>query len=167
MNAQGAPKPMTATVDHKTRMVSLLIRSCYTAQNGYRCAASAVEDETLKRLFEIYAQQRTRFAQELREYLPMEETDFAIEKSIASLDGEAGNARPVSRQESIRNCLEMDARNLALYKETLDHRALPTRAHFVIASQLALMQRVHDRMSLMLNERSHTHSGLHSTRIST
>lgn len=139
---------MTATLDYKTDLISRLINSCYNAQAGYRQAASCVEDATLKRLFEIYAQQRTRFAEELTEYLPAYEVRFAQEcetESQPRLYGESG-------QEFLRQCLEADARNLAHYKEALAHRALPSRAQFVISSQLALMERVHDRLTSILAE---------------
>ena len=140
---------MTAVADQKTKLVSQLINSCYKAQEGFRTAASSVEDQTLRRLFEIYAQQRTRFAEELREYLPNEvatETNYGYAGAFASAGAENG-------KDSIRQCLEIDSRTLALYKEALSHRALPTRAHFLISSQLALLERVHDRMNGMFDER--------------
>ena len=151
---------MTAVTDQKTRLVSQLINSCYRAQDGYKTAASTVEDHTLRRLFEIYAQQRTRFAEELREYLPYEaatETNYA--SGLALEDTENG-------RDSIRECLEIDSRTLALYKEALSHRALPTRAHFLISAQLALLQRVHDRMNGMFDQRVAGRSCLQEQRIS-
>ena len=138
---------MTAALDYKTQLVSQLISSCYKAQNGYRSAASAVEDDTLKRLFQIYAQQRTRFAEELREYLPPDSVDVDAERAEQIF----ADARYVSGDESIRECLEIDSKTVDLYKRALAHRALPTRAHFLISSQLALLERVHDRMNMMLH----------------
>lgn len=142
---------MTAAIDYKTRLVTQLISSCYKAQNGYRSAASAVEDDALRRLFEIYAQQRTRFAEELREYLPISESIEGHGETPAYM---FSDERSRSGRESIRQCLEIDSRTLDLYKEALAHRSLPTRAHFLISAQLALMQRVHDRMSTMLQDRA-------------
>ena len=140
---------MTATVDYNTKLVGELIRSCYKTQEGFRSAAKTVKDDSLKRLFELYAQQRTRFAAELREHLP-----FDVWSEEQELLGEhEGLFKGANRLDSIRECLAMDARTLALYKKALAERALPTRAHFVISSQLALMQRVHDRMQMMLQER--------------
>ena len=140
---------MTATADTKSILLSQLIDSCYRARERYRSAASEVEDQTLRRLFEIYAQQRTRFAAELREYVPDGENldDFAATPS------ELHSGARVDRHSSLRECLEMDARNLALYRDALAHRTLPTRAHLTISAQLALMQRVHDRMNTMVAER--------------
>jgi hypothetical protein len=137
---------MTAPIDNKTRLVSQLIRSCYDAQEGYRCAASAVEDENLRKLFEIYAQQRTRFAEELRAYLPMDGGECGGRENSPEIFGE----RESTARDSIRECLETDSRTVALYKDALAQRALPTRAHFLISSQLALMERVQDRMNVML-----------------
>src|SRR5687768_2253544 len=122
---------MTAATDQRATLVSQLINSCYRAQDSYRTAASLVEEKTLRRLFEIYAQQRTRFAEELREYLPH---DLAPEDH-----GYGATFAPAGCEnatDSIRECLEMDSRTVALYKEALAHRALPTRAHFLISSQL-------------------------------
>jgi hypothetical protein len=153
---------MTAVSDQKTRVVSQLINSCYRAQDGYRTAASTVEDQTLRRLFEIYAQQRTRFAEELREYLPTEvatETNHGFSGAFALDSGE-------NEKDSIRECLEIDSRTLALYKEALAHRALPTRAHFLISSQLALLERVHDRMNGMFDGRVSSQPYLREQRIS-
>jgi hypothetical protein len=135
---------MSLTIDKKAALVSELISSCYAAKNGYRSAAHAVEDNALRRLLEIYAQQRTRFAQELSEYLPVEarfqQDDFS-ELSLAS---------GATQRDSIAECLKMDSKTLALYKEAVAQRSLPSRAHFLISSQLALMERVHDRMNLLL-----------------
>src|SRR5688572_30726918 len=100
---------MTATVDQKTTLVSQLINSCYKAENGYRSAADSVEDATLKRLFEIYAQQRIRFAEELREYLPETAEDLDQQPSLTSTAGSTAVAG--DRQASLKRCLEMDARN--------------------------------------------------------
>lgn len=139
---------MTATLDYRSRLVSELISSCLKAREGYRLAADLVEDAGLKRLFEIYAQQRSRFAKELTAYLPLDEADMGgTEMPFAT--GE----RVLTRQESIRECLTMDARTLALYKEAIAQRTLPTRAHFLISAQLALLQQVYDRMRTILNEK--------------
>jgi len=140
---------MTAVADQKTKLVTQLIHSCYRAQDGYRAAASSAGDQSLRRLFEIYAQQRTRFAEELREYLPNTEPAQMDAHYAAAFD-EEGSGRD---KDSIRECLAIDSRTLALYKEALAHRALPTRAHFLISSQLALMERVHDRINVMLDQR--------------
>ena len=139
---------MTATIDNKTRLVSQLIKSCYKAQEGYRSAASAAEDESLRKLFQIYAQQRTRFAEELRQYLPLEgECSEGVDTDGAFGLRKEGTTRNGDR---VRECLDIDSRTVALYKEAVAQRALPTRAHFLISSQLALMERVQDRMNAML-----------------
>ena len=154
---------MTLTADNDTKLVSELISSCHKAQDGYRSAAKSAEDSSLKRLFEIYAQQRTRFAAELREYLPV----------VEGWDVQTGDAEEpdcavagANRLESIRECLAIDAQTLSLYKEALAERALPTRAHFLISSQMALLQRVHDRMKMMLQERPAARPVLAAQRIS-
>jgi hypothetical protein len=138
--------PMTVAIDKKTRLVSQLISSCYQAQDGYRSAASTVRDETLRKLFQIYAQQRTRFAEELREHLPYE-----IDSGGRATQSQGSAAQNGTTEgDPIRECLEIDSKTVAMYKEALSQRALPTRAHFLISSQLALLERVQARMNLML-----------------
>ena len=140
---------MIAGADQKINLVGQLIHSCYRAQEGYRSAASAVEDNSLRKLFEIYAQQRIRFAEELREYLPLEqEKSSDVDASGSTWETDSAT----SGRDTIRTCLEIDSRTLELYKEALAFRALPTRAQFLVSAQLALLERVHDRMNLMLHE---------------
>jgi hypothetical protein len=131
---------LTKTFPCGSRVMHELIASCYEAQERFRSAAANSQDHTMRRLLEIYAQQRTRFAEELREHLP-------------SMDGENGEI-PVdlpwaesTGQDSLRNCLDSDSRTLQLYRRALASRALPTRTHFLIASQLALLERAHERVS--------------------
>lgn len=141
---------MPATTDNKTALLAELISSCYKAREGYRSAASTVSDEALKRLFELYAQQRTRFAEELREYLPFEMDQQLCDTGVRS---EAATGQ-MTKENPIEGCLKRDASTLALYRETLARRTLPIRTHFLISSQLALMQGVYDRVQQMLmNER--------------
>jgi hypothetical protein len=142
---------MTAMIDQSARTVCQLIDSCYRSQEGFRSAAEAVDDTNLKRLLDIYAQQRTRFAEELRECMPM---PSPLLPDFVRGGGEAGSARLAPDQEAanvLEDCLESDRRTLALYREALADRAIPTRAHFLISAQCSLLERVHDRMYGLLS----------------
>jgi DNA-binding transcriptional MocR family regulator len=121
-------------------LVEKLISSCRHTQESFRCAAEVVNDTEWKRLFGIYAQQRTRFAEELREHLP------------PGADG-AGNRgsgmvawAEMEKNEILRECLDAEKRSLDLYSQALASRGMPTRAHFVVSAQFSLLQRVHDRV---------------------
>lgn len=134
----------TRTVESGSRVIRDLISSCCEAQESFRSAAANSEDDTLKRLFEIYAQQRARFAEELREHLPSNNEESAIEagSSWTEADGD----------DSLRNCLDSDLRTLQLYRRALASRNLPTRTHFLISSQLALLERAHERVASLLRK---------------
>ena len=133
----------TETFDKRTVMRDL-ISSCYEARGRFQSAAEQSKDDQLKRLFQIYAQQRTRFAEELREHLHSSDDDnFA---SGVTQFGSSGGT------DSIRDCLQSDWNSLQLYKQALASRELPTRTHFVISSQLALLERAHERVSTLLQQ---------------
>ena len=125
-----------------------LISSCYEAQERFRSAAANSGDDTLKRLFEIYAQQWTRFAEELREHLPSNNEDVEPESSPCWSETDSA--------DSVRNCLDTDLKTLQLYREALASRRLPTRTHFLISSQLALLERAHERVSNLLRQPAST-----------
>jgi hypothetical protein len=121
-----------------------LISSCYEAEEKFRSAAASSEDDTLKRLFEIYAQQRTRFAEELREHLHSNTEESEPDSRFAWNEADNDN--------SLRGCLDTDLKTLQLYRQALASRELPTRTHFLIASQLALLERAHDRVNSLLQK---------------
>lgn len=136
---------MTATFDNRSFVMQQLISSCYRAHEDFRTAAAAVDDGSLKRLFEIYAQQRNRFAQELREHLPTESD------GLAQSAREEINPDP-PKNDLLRHCLDTESKTVQLYQEVLSDRALPTRTQFLISSQLALMQGARERVSSLLRQ---------------
>lgn len=131
---------MTASLDSATDVVETLISSCRHTHEGFRSAAEAVTDEDLKRLFSIYAQQRTRFAEELRQHLPAE---VAGDDSRA-ISGTAWDEMGV--HEVIRECLNAEKDALDLYSQALAKKAMPTKAHFLVSAQFSLLQKVHERV---------------------
>ncbi len=133
----------TKMIGGSDRVMRDLISSCYEARESFRSAAAVSEDWTVKRLLEIYAQQRTRFAEELREHLEADEG--------SSQRDEADTCWYPDRSDSLRTCLDRDARTLELYRQALAARELSTRMHFLIASQLALLERAHERVSSLVN----------------
>jgi hypothetical protein len=128
-----------------SRVLRELIFSCYEAEERFRSVAANSHDWTLKRLFEIFAQQRTRFAEELRDHLPLSD------------DNSAQGGDPLSNQSSpgesfLQDCLESDSRTLQLYRKALASRAIPTRTQFLISSQLALLERAHERVTSLIEK---------------
>ena len=123
-----------------------LISICQQARTEFQKAAAAAEDETLKRLLNLYAQQRTRFARELLQELHPEEF------TASCYDPEGDEAEACSRggdAELLKQCLRNDSRMLESYRDALGAR-IPTRAHFLVSAQYALMQKAHERIQGML-----------------
>jgi len=134
---------MTAVFDHNSETLRRLISSCWEAHDGFRAAAESLDDSALKRLFGLYAQQRSRFAQEL-----------------SALDCEPCGAGPArvflsdvdgfrTENELLRSCLERERSALDLYRRALADRKLPTKARFLVSAQLALLERVHSRIEAL------------------
>jgi hypothetical protein len=130
---------MTTVLDPAADVVQKLINSCRQAHEGFRCAAEAVDDADLKRLFSIYAQQRTRFAEELREYLPAKE-------EISRAGSAPDSAEEAGKTEILRRCFDAERRSLEIYGQALANRSMALKAHFLIAAQYSLLQRVHERV---------------------
>src|SRR5687768_9168278 len=116
---------MTAGIDQRTCTMRHLMNSCYEAEESFRSAAEASEEGPLKRLLELYAQQRTRFAEELREYVP-----FEID-SPQSPHATMKDTDPAV--DDVSKCVQTDASAISLYKQALAERTLPTRAHFLVS----------------------------------
>jgi hypothetical protein len=136
----------TNQVPGTAEMMRELISSCYEARERFRSAAAISEDSTVMRLFEIYAQQRTRFAEELREHLPASQTgNGAVDERVGCDWLPAGH-------DLLRSCVESDSRTLQLYRRALASRDLPTRTRFLIASQLALLERAHERVNSLVDK---------------
>jgi hypothetical protein len=127
---------MTATVEPANDVVQRLIQSCQQTREGFRCAAEAVDDNELKRLFSIYAQQRTRFAEELGQHLP----------PGASCGEENIDWDSLETSEVLRHCLDADKRAFDLYRQALASGGMPTKAHFLVSAQFSLLRRVHERV---------------------
>lgn len=128
------------TIDQTTITFQRLIESCQQAQHQFRRAAEMAESENLKRLLEIYAHQRTRFADELQKHLPelSKQSDAANEKS-------SFNSAKYPDPRIFAECMAAEIRALDIYKEALASH-MPRKAQFLVAAQYSLMQRVHDRI---------------------
>jgi hypothetical protein len=124
-----------------------LIRSCREAHHGFRCASETAMDSNLKRLFNIYAHQRTRFAEELCGYIGEKSSDLDrhSEKVLRQFDGATDD------RQLLQNCVETDRRLLELYQQAMK-TGISTRAQFLLSAQFSLIQRVHERMSGLLLE---------------
>src|SRR5947208_668309 len=118
------------TLDQNTKTISELIDSCRDTQEAFRYAAETVANSPLKTLFVLYAQQRSRFAEELGGLAGVDGTarcdhSFSIEKTRRT--DEAG---------LLSDCLKREQSALALYRKALAERTLPTKARFLVSAQL-------------------------------
>lgn len=134
------------TLDQTSDQITELINSCRETHETFRSAAQTAASSALKRLFGIYAQQRTRFAEELG--------GFASRGPVrATHDPFSSDNFPTSSDADVlQTCLAREKSTLALYRKVLAERMLPTRAHFLVSAQLALLERVHDRIEALAPE---------------
>ena len=137
---------MTAGLDQAHSTMNSLIRSCRDAHYGYRLASESAIDSNLKRLFSIYAHQRTRFAEELRGYLG--ETDQDAKGSPDCSDWLQSN--PNTDRELLQNCLKADRQLLDLYQQAMK-TGISAKAQFLLSAQFSLIQRVHERINGLLD----------------
>jgi|SRR5688572_12035133 len=128
---------MTTAFDHGLQAINRLIDSCRESEWGFRTASQTIANDNLKRLFSIYAQQRGRFAQELRSFAPYRVMPAAAQTNVEETVG------------LLRECLEREQNTLALYRQVHSDRNLPTKAHFLVSAQLALLERVHSRIEAL------------------
>ena len=140
---------MTAPIEETTVTFENLISTCKEAQARFRSAAAAAEDKAIRRLLGIYAQQRTRFAEELLQEMGSPSSASRQAGDAGAENGLTAQKSPSSDLDLLRECLKSESRALESYKDALGAR-IPTRAHFLVAAQHQLMQRAHERMQGML-----------------
>lgn len=157
---------MTAPIEETRVTFERLISTCEETRERFRQAAAAAENTSVRRLLNLYAQQRTRFAEELLQEIHGAEPHASADgasllhesgpKPAASTDG--------SDMELLRQCLQTETRALESYRDALGSR-IPTRAHFLVSAQHSLMQKAHERMQGLLADAMHTGSGMHFTSV--
>ena len=135
-------------MDKNTALLRELMSSCSEAGKRYQTASGLTEDDVMKRLFDIFARQRLRFAEELRDCAPG-----------SNVEAGGSSPRPVSGETSesenqiVDHCLESDVQTLALYREAVADTGLPARTRFLVSSQLALFELGHHRVKEITGSR--------------
>ena len=141
-----------------------LISTCKETREKFRQAAAAAEDKSVRRLLNLYAQQRMRFAEELFQEIygcaaHCRATDEQGEGTASPTRGASG-----SDLELLRQCLQSENQALESYKDALGAR-IPSRVHFLVSAQHSLMQKAHERMQGMLADTAHGENGIHLTSV--
>jgi hypothetical protein len=136
-------------LDQTGERIGELINSCRETHEVFRSAAQTAANTALKRLFGIYAQQRSRFAEELGGFAPAGPAG-PVRSTANFSDGDS--SQDWSERDVLQNCLAREKSTLALYRKVVAERALPTRAHFLVSAQLALLERVHERIEALSPE---------------
>jgi hypothetical protein len=137
-------RAVSATAETGSKTIHELIQSCQVTQEGFRTAAQGVASDALKQLFGLYAQQRSRFAAEL---------SGLAQSGPASGQGTFGKSAMqfADEAELVRNCLAREKGALAVYRKALMEQTLPTKTRFLVSAQLALLERVHNRIEAIEN----------------
>ena len=137
------------TIDQSATTICELINSCREAHEAFRSAAEAAGSSVLKQLFGLYAQQRSRFAEELRGFASAELGTESQRSGDAEGWGRGGTHHYTVEAELLESCLRREKSAMALYRKALAERTLPTKAHFLVSAQLALLERVHYRIETL------------------
>ena len=129
---------MTMTRNTTSEVVQKLISSCRQTQQGFQCAAEAVDNAEMGAKFRAYNPVTARFAEELSQHLPPGMSNHGdLESYWDSLE----------TSEVLRKCLDEEKHSLDLYSQALASGGMPTRAHFLVSAQYSLLRRVHDRVT--------------------
>ena len=131
---------MSAIAETGKKTIHELIQSCQLTQEGFRTAAQVVTSGTLKQLFGLYAEQRSRFVVELSnlaEMLPLGQ-QRTFDESLRPFGNET---------ELVQNCLAREKGALAAYRRAVTEQTLPTKTRFVVSAQLALLEKVQSRIA--------------------
>lgn len=156
---------MTAPIEETRVTFERLISTCEETREKFRQAAAAAEDNSVRRLLNLYAQQRTRFAEELlQEIYGTESPSLEPGTFIQDGGGRSSSGADATDLELLRQCLQSETKALESYKDALGSR-IPTRAHFLVSAQHSLMQKAHERMQGMLAETIHAGNGIHLTSV--
>lgn len=138
-----------------------LIETCKDGENGFRTAAEGVEDPTLKRLFESYAQQRGEFAAELQVEVRRAGKDPADTGHVAgALHRGWMNIKTAvaGRDEAaiISECERGEDVAVRNYREALE-RTLPAELRALIERQFLQVKDAHDHIRSL--EKAHERKG--------
>ncbi|MDQ2712158.1 MAG: PA2169 family four-helix-bundle protein [Acidobacteriota bacterium] len=136
--------------------VNGVIRICKDAEEGFRGAASAVNDASLKRLFEEYSSQRASFASQLRTVVQESGNEPADPSGIAGTLHHGWIAlKGVLTGQSEHQILEETERGEDLsvkhYREALS-KSLPPQLQSILETQYQEVKRAHDRIKSLRNQ---------------
>lgn len=161
----GVKPSMTAPLENTIVTFERLISACRETKEGFRRAAAAAEGQAVRRLLNIYAQQRARFADELRVEMSGPPAGSEGDSHRMLEPAAAPERRPgASDLELLRECLQTELRALASYQDALGSR-VPTKTHFLVSAQFSLMQRARDRIQGLLADAASARPSLPACRI--
>jgi uncharacterized protein (TIGR02284 family) len=134
--------PATHRSDEAAEAFQRLIQTCYAGEQDFRTAASVVEDDVLRRLFNSYSLQRARFAAELQSELARwKGVDYGRSQPL----GANRNRAYARAEDALEACCSRDEILLERYEEALSV-TLPRSARFLVSAQFALARQAHDRI---------------------
>jgi uncharacterized protein (TIGR02284 family) len=141
---------MADTASDYVSAVNGVIAVCKDAQEGFRGAADAVKDSSLKSVFEEYSAQRGRFAEQLRSVVKHTGNEPADPAGVAgTLHRGWIVLKGVLTGHSEHQILEETERgedlSVSRYKEALA-KELPAQVRSVLQEQYNQVQQAHDRI---------------------
>jgi uncharacterized protein (TIGR02284 family) len=148
------------SVDAVASTLNRLIQTCRDGENGFASAATAVEEPSLRQLFQSHSQQRTEFAAELElEVRRLAQDPVSSGHSSAALhrswlDIKAGI---IGRSDGqvIEECEQEEKTALGNYERALDS-PLPNDLRLIVERQFAQVKEAYRQIRSL--ERSHSGS---------
>lgn len=151
---------MTKNTKDTVSTLNGLIETCKDGENGFRAAAEAVEDPSLRRLFQSYAQQRAEFSSELQTEVRSLAEDPADSGHIAgALHRGWLNIKAVvtGKDEGaiISECERGEDVAVRNYEEALDS-GLASDVRLIVERQFLQVKEAHDHVRSL--EQAHSRS---------
>ena len=151
------------SVDAVASTLNQLIQTCRDGENGFASAATAVEEPSLRRLFQSYSQQRTEFAAELKLEVrrlaqdPVQSGHASAALHRSWLDIKAGI---VGRSDGlvIQECEQEEETALGNYDHALDS-PLPNDLRIIVERQFGQIKEAQEQIRSL--EHTHTEADSH------
>lgn len=152
---------MAKTTRDTVSTLNGLIETCKDGENGFRTAAEAIQDPSLRRLFESYSGQRAEFASELQTEVRRFAEEPAESGHIAGTLHRGWlnlKAAVTGKDEGaiISECERGEDVAVRNYQEALESD-LPTDVRAIVERQFLQVKEAHDHVRSL--ERAHTRNG--------
>lgn len=143
-------------------VLNVLLAVCTDSQQGYETAAAAITDPELARVFNGFAEQRMKFADQLHARIrtlrgtPEMKGTAGGELHRAWMDVKAANAA-AKHHAVLVECERADTLAAKAYQEALKTRDLDEETRRLVQQQYETVQAAHDRIRQLRDSATYAH----------